>query len=316
MSSKNYLDKNGLTYFWGKVQNEISPKANTSDVLTKTNTTSYTPSANYHPATKKYVDDKEFNDLSDVFIIECTTENNEAVVDKTWTEITTAYNAGKKIFAKNGSAILQLLVFHPSSNSSQGYIGFIAPYGSFNPDAYFNQWYYENGGLFIWDTTWSGQGGEMDAWDAVYFENFARAVTEWTDPTDSNKKIIQRLVNDYGNSIFMERYAPNGYGSFNLGSSTTLSASYYDPSVTNNITLNSSGLSITSTAGVSIQNVVTPTNNTDAATKGYVDNVISSIESEDSEEILNLLSEFGYVSPFSDADGKVVVDADNKIILG
>lgn len=28
-----------------------------SNVLTKTNTTSYTPSANYHPATKKYVDD-------------------------------------------------------------------------------------------------------------------------------------------------------------------------------------------------------------------------------------------------------------------
>ena len=35
----------------------IGNKANTSDVLTKTNTTSYTPSANYHPATKKYVDD-------------------------------------------------------------------------------------------------------------------------------------------------------------------------------------------------------------------------------------------------------------------
>ena len=32
-------------------------KANTSDVLTKTNTTTYTPSENYHPATKKYVDD-------------------------------------------------------------------------------------------------------------------------------------------------------------------------------------------------------------------------------------------------------------------
>ena len=31
--------------------------ASTSDVLTKTNTTSYTPSSNYHPATKKYVDD-------------------------------------------------------------------------------------------------------------------------------------------------------------------------------------------------------------------------------------------------------------------
>lgn len=31
-------------------------KANVSDILTKTNTTSYTPTANYHPATKQYVD--------------------------------------------------------------------------------------------------------------------------------------------------------------------------------------------------------------------------------------------------------------------
>lgn len=36
---------------------DVSWKANTSDVLTKTNTTAYTPTANYHPATKKYVDD-------------------------------------------------------------------------------------------------------------------------------------------------------------------------------------------------------------------------------------------------------------------
>ena len=28
-----------------------------ADVLTKTNTTAYTPTANYHPATKKYIDD-------------------------------------------------------------------------------------------------------------------------------------------------------------------------------------------------------------------------------------------------------------------
>ena len=35
----------------------ISSKANTSDVLTKTNTTSFTPSWDYQPATKKYVDD-------------------------------------------------------------------------------------------------------------------------------------------------------------------------------------------------------------------------------------------------------------------
>ena len=35
----------------------LTNKANVTDVLTKTNTVSYTPTANYHPATKKYVDD-------------------------------------------------------------------------------------------------------------------------------------------------------------------------------------------------------------------------------------------------------------------
>ena len=34
-----------------------STKANVSDVLTKTNTTAFTPTADYQPATKKYVDD-------------------------------------------------------------------------------------------------------------------------------------------------------------------------------------------------------------------------------------------------------------------
>ena len=38
-------------------QPDISWKADKTEVLTKTNTTEYTPSANYHPATKKYVDD-------------------------------------------------------------------------------------------------------------------------------------------------------------------------------------------------------------------------------------------------------------------
>lgn len=35
----------------------VNAKANTTAVLTKTNTTSFTPTSNYHPATKKYVDD-------------------------------------------------------------------------------------------------------------------------------------------------------------------------------------------------------------------------------------------------------------------
>lgn len=39
------------------ITNALTDKANVVDVLTKTNTTQYTPTANYHPATKKYVDD-------------------------------------------------------------------------------------------------------------------------------------------------------------------------------------------------------------------------------------------------------------------
>ena len=39
------------------LQNALDAKANKTDVLEKTNTTSYTPTADYHPATKKYADD-------------------------------------------------------------------------------------------------------------------------------------------------------------------------------------------------------------------------------------------------------------------
>ena len=41
------------------LQNALNDKANRTDVLEKTNTTSYTPTADYHPATKKYTDDND-----------------------------------------------------------------------------------------------------------------------------------------------------------------------------------------------------------------------------------------------------------------
>lgn len=40
---------------------QVYKKANTSDVLTKTNTTSFTPTWDYNPATKKYIDDLVWN---------------------------------------------------------------------------------------------------------------------------------------------------------------------------------------------------------------------------------------------------------------
>lgn len=38
-------------------EHHLTHKADTAEVLTKTNTTEFTPTADYHPATKKYVDD-------------------------------------------------------------------------------------------------------------------------------------------------------------------------------------------------------------------------------------------------------------------
>ena len=38
-------------------EHHLTHKADTAEVLTKTNTTEFTPTADYQPATKKYVDD-------------------------------------------------------------------------------------------------------------------------------------------------------------------------------------------------------------------------------------------------------------------
>ena len=56
-----------------KVIHQLSEKANLSDVLTKTNTTEFTPTGDYNPATKKYVDEHSANvQLAD----NLTTEDN------------------------------------------------------------------------------------------------------------------------------------------------------------------------------------------------------------------------------------------------
>lgn len=45
-------------------QHYLSKKANASDVLTKTNTSEFTPTADYQPATKKYVDNNKLSDIA------------------------------------------------------------------------------------------------------------------------------------------------------------------------------------------------------------------------------------------------------------
>ena len=45
-------------------QHYLSKKANASEVLTKTNTTEFTPTADYQPATKKYVDNNKLSNIA------------------------------------------------------------------------------------------------------------------------------------------------------------------------------------------------------------------------------------------------------------
>lgn len=57
-----YLD--GVT---SPIQTQLNSKANTSNVLTKNNTASYTPTNDYHPATKKYVDENSGSKFNGVY---------------------------------------------------------------------------------------------------------------------------------------------------------------------------------------------------------------------------------------------------------
>ncbi len=67
-ATKKYVDELTGGASWGNITNNIEDQedlmtlldtyAKKSTILTKTNTTAYTPTANYHPATKVYVDNK------------------------------------------------------------------------------------------------------------------------------------------------------------------------------------------------------------------------------------------------------------------
>ena len=55
-----------ITLHKAEKTHNLSEKANTTDVLTKTNTTEFTPTGDYNPATKKYVDDNKIDIIDDL----------------------------------------------------------------------------------------------------------------------------------------------------------------------------------------------------------------------------------------------------------
>lgn len=71
------LDENGQEV----TKHKLSEKANSSDVLIKTNTTEFTPTADYQPATKKYVDDSVSSVGSGDMLKSVYDKDNDGIID-------------------------------------------------------------------------------------------------------------------------------------------------------------------------------------------------------------------------------------------
>src|SRR6056297_468673 len=61
------------------IEEDIVNKADKTNVLEKDNTTEFTPTGDYNPATKKYVDDNASGDLSESVIVNVSTEDSASV---------------------------------------------------------------------------------------------------------------------------------------------------------------------------------------------------------------------------------------------
>ena len=91
------------------VAEEISkaqiPQADLSNYLSKTNTTAYTPTGDYNPATKKYVDDN-INNKIDKNIIQIIRNSNESISFPSGYTLlpfaSTAYSKGNKLTRVDG----------------------------------------------------------------------------------------------------------------------------------------------------------------------------------------------------------------------
>lgn len=92
----------------------------TNNVLTKTNTTVYNPTDNYHPATKKYVDDK-LNDSS-ISIVEFDYNLVNALTNTSTTEEVNAAFANRSQLKTN--SIVKLIGINDSSDDFDGSNGY------------------------------------------------------------------------------------------------------------------------------------------------------------------------------------------------
>lgn len=118
--------KNSVQDIYAEIPTKTSQLTNdsnyvtTNNVLTKTNTTVYNPVGEYHPATKKYVDDK-LNDSS-ISIVEFDYNLVNALTNTSTTEEVNAAFANRSQLKTN--SIVKLIGINDSSNGFDGSNGY------------------------------------------------------------------------------------------------------------------------------------------------------------------------------------------------
>lgn len=264
-------------------------KIGTTDVdlsgyLAKTNTTVFIPSGDYNPATKKYVDDATAS-ITDEKLSTGTIGNNVyyPIVGDNTSSATTKYidSTGLKYDATSSTnGYARLYLGNGTTSGTEG-----SKYGR----------------LMIYGTT--AYGVTLDSGSPTENRTISLPNKNGTIALTSDVPIkISDLTNDSG---FITSYTETD-PIFLASAAHGITSS----DITNwNGKANSSDV-LTKTNTTSY----TPTGDYHPATKKYVDDNIP--QPEDDVEILNLLSQYDYPTPISDADGNVITDVDNIIILG
>jgi len=332
-------------------------KIGTTDVdlsgyLAKNNTTAFTPSGDYNPATKKYVDDavngfsttlsglsdttiasasngqiltynstsskwENINLPSDAFVITVTstTENDVTTysADKTFAEITAAHNAGKVCVLVNNSYVYTLKYISASK-------------------CYFVSTYYIGIKRLEYRTIIINNDDTVELVSTPFFSY------EGSNNAYPLKTLIAQ-VNGNANTTSITGsldYSTTAYRAYNAGDlfwldNKTLAKATTSIASGATLTLNTNyvkttieeelKLKPTTLVGLTDTTITTPSDGQgllyDSTTSKWVNGDVADLhEPEDDIEVLNLLSSYGYPTPIEDGDGDLIEDADNNIILG
>lgn len=177
----------------------------TNNVLTKTNTTVYNPTDNYHPATKKYVDDK-LNDSS-ISIVEFDYNLVNALTNTSTTEEVNAAFANRSQLKTN--SIVKLISINDSTDTFDGNDGYrLCHKVSVNsPDSFIIEYFSDSNNNEVVEIIFSADNVEVNRMSITPTIPNDILKFKYIDVTDGSFLTINRRVSgndtvEYINKIF------------------------------------------------------------------------------------------------------------------